>query len=124
MVSIRNTTNGKLPRLPFRQFKNEVLGNSYELSLVCVGPSRSRALNRAYRRKDEPTNILAFPLSPDEGEIVLDLETARRDAPRFGRPYKNFLAFLVIHALFHLKGFSHGSTMERKERAVRKEFGI
>lgn len=124
MVSIRNTTNGKLPRLPFRQLKNEILGKSYELSLVCVNPLRSRELNRVYRHKDKPTNILAFPLSSAEGEIILDLKTARRDAPRFGRPYKNFLAFLVIHALFHLKGFSHGSTMEQKERTVRKKFGI
>lgn len=124
MLTITNTTKGKLPRLPFLKMKNAVLGEHYELSLVCVGNRTSRQLNSIYRAKDRPTNILAFPLRKNEGEIFIDLKISRLDAPLFERPYRNFIGFLFIHALFHLKGFEHGSNMERKEQVVRKKFGI
>jgi probable rRNA maturation factor len=123
-ISISNTTKGKLPRLPFAKMKDSVLGKQYELSLVFVGSTTSRKLNRIYRRKDKPTNILAFPLSKQTGEIIIDPQRARIDAPRFDRSYEKFIGFLFIHALFHLKGFTHSSKMESKERATRKKFGI
>lgn len=123
-LTIRNTTKGKLPRLPFVRMAEQVLGKDYELSFVIVSSKKSRELNRTYRGKDNATNILAFPLEKLEGEICLDLTKARADAPLFDRPYHNFIGFLFIHSLFHLKGFEHGSTMERQERKVRALFNI
>ena len=46
------------------------------------------------------------------------------EAKKFERTYENFLAFLFIHALVHLKGMDHGSTMESMEARYRKKFGI
>lgn len=123
-LTIRNTTKGKLPRLPFVRIAEAVLGKDYELSFVIVSSKKSQELNHTYRGKDNPTNILAFPLEENEGEIFLDLKKARADAPLFERPYTNFIGFLFIHSLFHLKGFEHGSTMERQERKVRALFNI
>ena len=71
-----------------------------------------------------PTNILAFPLGKEEGEIFIDLKKSRADAPLFERVYSNFVGFLFIHALLHLKGFEHGSKMERKEVSLRNRFKI
>ncbi|MEO8637721.1 MAG: rRNA maturation RNase YbeY [Candidatus Taylorbacteria bacterium] len=122
--SITNTTKGKLPGLPFSGMKNSVLGKSYLLSLVIVGDSRSRKLNLRYRRKNKPANVLAFPLSEQEGEIFLNLARAKREAKLFERNEKNFAGFLFIHALTHLKGFTHSSRMESEEVVVRKKFGI
>jgi len=124
MFTITNRTKGKLPSLPFVKMKNAVLGKNYELSLVCIGNKASQRLNKAYRGKDMPTNILAFPLGKEEGEIFIDLKKSRADAPLFERAYSNFVGFLFIHALLHLKGFEHGSKMEGKEVSLRNRFKI
>ncbi len=121
---ITNTTKDKLPRLSFAKLTTAVLGKEYECSLVFVSPKKSRELNRNYRNKDNPTNILSFPLEKNEGEIFLDLKTSRAEAPSFDRSYTNFIAFLYIHALFHLKGYDHSAIMEKQEKKIRKLFKI
>lgn len=124
MIAIRNLTKGKLPRLPFARMALETLGRDYDLSFVVVGPRTSRKLNREHRGKDAPTNILSFALDKKEGEIFLDITQARKEAPLFERTFPNFIGFLFIHALCHLKGFEHGSRMERQERNIRALFNI
>lgn len=122
--SVSNTTKGKHPRLPFGRIKEHVLGDAYELSLVFVGSARSRALNKKYRGKDRPTNVLSFPLDKRAGEIFIDLAIAAKEAPLYGETTRSFVALLFIHGLFHLKGFEHGSKMERKEKEVRAVFSV
>ena len=123
-LTITNTTKGKLPRLPFAKIATAVLGPKYECGLVIVSSRKSRELNRTYRSKDSSTNILAFPIDKNEGDIFLDLKKARSECALFDRTYTNFVAFLFIHSLFHLKGFDHSSKMEAQERKVRALFGI
>ena len=123
-LSITNTTKGKLPRLPFAKMAEAVLGKEYDCSLVVVSSKKSRELNLAYRKKDTPTNILSFPLGDTEGEIFLDLKKSREDAANFDRSYTNFIGFLFIHGLFHLKGHDHGTKMENAEKKVRAQFKI
>ena len=123
-LSITNTTKGKLPRLPFAKIADAVLGTEYDCSLVIVKPRKSHELNKTYRGKDKPTNILSFPLDEESGEIILDLETSRKDAPLFDRSYTNFIAFLFVHGLFHLKGYDHGPEMEKLEKKIRRKFNI
>ena len=48
----------------------------------------------------------------------------KKEALKFDRTFPNFVAFLVIHGLMHLKGFDHSSTMESNEQKIRQEFGI
>jgi rRNA maturation RNase YbeY len=122
--SVSNTTKGKHPRLPFARLKDHVLGPEYELSLVFVGTTRSRALNKKYRGKDYPANVLSFPLGRDAGEIFIDLSVARKQAPQYRESYTAFVAHLFIHGMFHLKGFAHGSKMEKKEKEVRTLFSV
>lgn len=123
-LTITNTTKGKLPRLPFAKIAEAVLGKDYECSLVIVSSRKSRELNRTYRQKDNSTNILSFTLDENEGEIFLDLKKAREDAPLFERSYSNFIGFLFIHALLHLKGLDHGTKMENAEKKIRTFFKI
>jgi len=123
-LSITNTTKGKLPRLPFAQITEAVLGADYECSFVIVSSRKSRELNRTHRGKDTSTNILSFPLEKNEGEIFLDLKKAKSEAPLFGRSYTNFIGFLFIHALLHLKGLDHGTKMENAEKKIRTLFAI
>jgi probable rRNA maturation factor len=122
--SIRSTVKGKPPRLPFRRIKEEILGRDYELSVVFAGDAATRRLNRTYRSKDKPANVLSFPLSKTSGEIFLNLARATKEAPDFGDSPRSFIGFLFIHGLLHLKGLDHGRTMERQEREWRKRFNI
>jgi ssRNA-specific RNase YbeY (16S rRNA maturation enzyme) len=94
------------------KIKGAVLGKDYELSLVFCTDSLSRKLNRIYRSKDKPTNVLAFPLSENSGEIFINTK-------RLGK----FTALeLYIHALLHLKGMRHGAKMEHEEKRFLKLF--
>jgi probable rRNA maturation factor len=122
--SIRTLSKGKLPRLPFLEIKNAILGKDYDLSVVFIGDKRSATLNKTHRGKDKPANVLSFPLEKNSGEIFLNPRRAQKEASQFGESYKNFLGFLFIHGLLHLKGFDHSSKMESEEKRFRKKFGL
>jgi rRNA maturation RNase YbeY len=122
--SIKNMTKGRLPSLPFSDIKNAVLGQEYELSLVFAPSSLSHKLNKTYRDKDKPTNVLSFPLSKNSGEIFIDTTKAKTEAVKFNRNFKNYIGLLFIHGLFHLKGLDHGSTMDKEEEKIRALFNI
>ena len=113
--AVSTTIKGKLPRLPFLAMKNAALGAEYELSLLIAGDQLSRSLNKRYRKKDYPANILSFPYSKTNGELILNPRQALRDAPRFGFSFRAMLALLFIHGLLHLKGMKHGKKMEKME---------
>lgn len=122
--TISNTTKEKLPNYPFQKMAERVLGTDYDLSLAIVDAAKMQELNNEHRSKNEPTDILSFPLNEKAGEIFLCLSEAAKEAPKFDRQYENFVAFLLIHGLMHLKGFDHSSTMEDNETIIRQEFGI
>jgi probable rRNA maturation factor len=121
-LSIATTTRGALPRGPFVEIKNAVLGKNYTLSLVFIGDHKARTLNIQYRHKQTPANVLSFPLSKHEGEIFLNLARIRREHKKFGLTYEGHVQYLFIHGLLHLKGLPHGSTMDKTERELRKKF--
>jgi probable rRNA maturation factor len=114
MFSVINKTRVKIPRIPFEDISNRVLGKNYELSLVFCSDTLSRRLNRTYRHKDYPTNILSFPISETSGEIFINV-----------RHLKGFsIQYLFIHGLLHLKGFEHGDKMDTREKSLLKAFGF
>lgn len=122
--AMTQTTKGKLPRLPFERIKNNILGKRYILSVVFIGNTRARTLNKKYRKKNSVPNVLSFPLSKHEGEIFINPDKARRDAPQFDMNTTQFIGYLFIHGLLHLKGLKHGSTMSTAENKVCKRFAI
>ena len=99
----------------FSRLKNIVLGKHYELSLVFIDAAHSRKLNRVYRNKNKSTNVLSFPISKKSGEIFIDLDTAKSEAPKFGMTFQKFVTYLFIHGILHLKGMEHGGKMEKRE---------
>ena len=122
--SIINKTKSTLPRVPFELIKNKALGKNYTLSLVYINEAESKRLNKKYRNKNKSTNILSFELEKNSGEIFITPVVAKRQLKDFGRKFDNFIAFLFIHGLMHLKGMDHSSTMDRAEEKLRKQFGI
>jgi len=121
---IANTTKGKLPRLPFLEMKEKVLGKKYSLSLVFVGETRSRTITKKYKNKDKVSNVLSFPLSKTEGEIIITPKLADREAKKLNTTLKKYVGFLFIHGLLHLSGLRHGSRLNSKEQILRKQFGV
>jgi rRNA maturation RNase YbeY len=113
---------GALPDISYEAMKEKILGKSYILSIVFCSPKESQDLNKTYREKDYPTNILSFPLDETTGEIYISLSTAKRDAKKFEMSYYKFLHLLILHGMLHLKGHDHGSTMEEMEQTYLKKF--
>ncbi|HVS79454.1 MAG TPA: rRNA maturation RNase YbeY [Candidatus Paceibacterota bacterium] len=122
--AIRQTTKERVPKLPFEAMKNAALGKKYSLSIVFCGEKRMRTLNHTHRRIDKPTDILSFPLDEESGEIFISIKNSRKMMRDFGRELDNFIGFLFIHGLIHLKGFDHGSRMEAEEVKLRRRFKI
>ena len=93
------------------------------ISVTFVGDAAIRELNKTHRAKDKPTDVLSFPLEPAEmegperllGDIVISIETARRQAADYDAPLQNEIYRLAIHGLLHVLGHDH---MEDEERAV------
>ena len=108
----------------FTRIKEKVMGKNYELSLVFIGKTRAQRLNNTYRQKNYATDILSFPLDEESGEIFIYCPKAKSKAKEFGRTFENYLVFIFIHGLFHLKGHDHGIIMENKEASIRTLFNI
>lgn len=110
------------PRLPYEAIKDDILGRSYQLSLVFVGAARGAAINRQTRGKTYSPNVLSFPLSKNEGEMFLSPIVAKREASRYDHTYKQHVAYLFIHGLLHLKGLDHGPKMDALEERYFKKY--
>ncbi|MEA4910566.1 Endoribonuclease YbeY [bioreactor metagenome] len=107
-----------------QKIKNEILGESFFLSVNFISPALAKELNIKYRKKDYTPNILSFPLSKKEGEIFICLSVARSEAKNFSLSYENFLILLIIHGCLHLKGLDHGEKMEASESKYLKKYMI
>jgi probable rRNA maturation factor len=101
---------------------------SAALSLSLVHDDAIRLLNQKYRGKDAPTDVLSFPLddepasAPEErilGDVVISIDTARRQAAAYDAPLQREIYRLLIHGLLHLKGHDHEAAGER--RVMRRE---
>jgi len=96
-----------------------------EVTVRVVGPAESRALNRRYRKKDKPTNVLSFPYDDPGvlGDIVICAAVVRREAREQGKSAAAHWAHMVVHGVLHLLGFDHirpadAKVMEGRERAI------
>lgn len=96
-----------------------------EVTLRVVGSGESRALNRRYRGKDKPTNVLSFPYGDPRalGDIVICAPVVNREAREQGKPAAAHWAHMVVHGVLHLRGFDHirsreAKMMEGRERAI------
>jgi probable rRNA maturation factor len=91
------------------------------ISLTLVDDAAIRTINREHRGKDQPTDVLSFPLEPEGfvpevllGDIVISLETARRQAADYDAPLQREVERLMIHGLLHVLGHDHMEPDERR----------
>ena len=103
----------------YDRIKNDILGKKYSLSLALISARKSREINKKYRNIDKPTNVLSFAFSKNEGEILLCQSVIKEEVRKnknLNKTYKEWLGFLVIHGMLHLKGIRHGTKMEKAEK--------
>ncbi len=103
-----------------------------DLELILCDDETIRELNREYRGKDRPTDVLSFPLSGDLphqplGSLVVSADRVREKASELGHREAEELTLLFIHGLLHLLGYDHETDegeMRAKEEALIRELGL
>ena len=119
------------------------------LTIRIVGAAESRRLNRDWRSKDKPTNVLSFPAAPlapgengvpsrlsakefsglhELGDLAICAPVVAREAREQGKPAQAHWAHMVIHGVLHLLGFDHENdrdahVMEAREVKILAQFG-
>jgi probable rRNA maturation factor len=107
-------------------------------SLLLTTDTEIKGLNRAWRGKNKPTNVLSFPAGPVPrprgtpaplGDVALAYETCAREAKAQGKSLRDHALHLIVHGLLHLTGHDHmdeseARRMERKETRILQGLGI
>ncbi|HEY6449276.1 MAG TPA: rRNA maturation RNase YbeY [Candidatus Cybelea sp.] len=136
MIHYRNDVrasgvNGRALVATARRLLGAIGERGSELSLSLVNDDTIRSLNRSYRGRDAATDVLSFPLEsinsvegggalepavPERllGDVVISVETAKRQAAAYDAPLQLELYRLLIHGLLHLKGHDHMAVSERR----------
>ena len=97
------------------------------LNIVLADHSAVRALNVNYLSHDYDTDVLAFPLGHEtvaceiDGEIYVDLDTARERCAEFNATFEEEVARYVIHGLLHLMGYTDKTVSERRSMKVKED---
>ncbi|WP_368657430.1 rRNA maturation RNase YbeY [Metabacillus halosaccharovorans] len=107
----------------------EDVSEGAELSVTFVTNERIQEVNREYRDKDQPTDVISFALEEmGEGEleivggdlprvlgdIIISIPRAREQAEEYGHSFMRELGFLSVHGLLHLLGYDHMTDSEEK----------
>jgi len=111
-----------------------------DVAIRVVGEAEGRSLNRQYRGKDHPTNVLSFPADLPEGlpdgvrlpllgDLVICAPVVEREAREQGKPLATHYAHLTVHGVLHLLGWDHendrdAERMEQRERQILATLGI
>lgn len=114
-----------------------------EISVTFVNNEQIRELNKQYRSKDVPTDVLSFPMGEngvyDEnhatgakilGDIVISMEKAVEQAERYGHSLEREVGYLSAHSMLHLLGYDHENggiervRMREKEEQVMTQLGL
>ena len=102
--------------------------NQSELSILITGDDQIHELNREYLNRDKPTNVLSFPMTAEPGgietgmlgDIVISVDTAKREADEMGITLHERIYELLIHGLLHLMGYDH-EISKKDEKIMQKE---
>lgn len=98
-----------------------------EISITFVKDSRIKRMNKDYRGKNYPTDVLSFSTAPDFpvvtdyiGDIFISVETAKRNADADKISLKQELITLLVHGILHLSGYDHENTTKEKTEKMMK----
>ena len=93
-----------------------------EISFALVNNETIQELNKKYREKDSPTDVLSFSMDDEIwGDIVISTEKVIEQAEEYGHSVKRELSFLIVHGILHLLGYDHQTPGERAEMRQKEE---
>lgn len=100
-----------------------------EVSISVTSDREMQALNRRFRRKNKPTDVLTFPSSGAgmAGDIAISLEIAASNASKLGHALATEVKVLILHGMLHLAGYDHeidDGEMHARETELRKKFRL
>jgi probable rRNA maturation factor len=116
-----------------RRWAAAALAQDAVVTLRFVDAAEGASLNRRYRRKTGPTNVLSFVYDDRpgtvHGDVVLCLPLLRQEAAQQGKTVAAHCAHLVVHGMLHLQGYDHlraddAATMEAHEVAILATLGV
>jgi probable rRNA maturation factor len=111
-----------------RKLKKVLKCSDQEISLLFVDNEQIRQMNRQYLNRDDPTNVISFPIREGDyghvnpqilGDIVISAERALQDAASGDLPFNDEIDFLLIHGLLHLLGYNHEGVDENEAIKMR-----
>lgn len=112
----------------FVQTARRLVGISGQVGILITGNRQLRELNRRFRKKNKPTDVLSFPCHDQEGgDIAISAEIAAQNAARYGHAPSDELKILILHGMLHLAGHDHerdNGEMAAREMTLRKRLGL
>lgn len=120
-----------------REYVQKVLEKEYEseapvyMSLLFTGNDEIQVINREYRDKDQPTDVISFAYHETEdfdigpydtlGDIVISLERVVEQAKEYNHSDKRELFYVLTHGILHLLGYDHIEEEDKKEMRAKEE---
>lgn len=111
--------------------------DNIEMSITLLNNAQIQEINRDYRGKDQPTDVISFAFEDNDdefpifglsddiprvlGDIFISLERAREQAVDYGHSFERELGFLAVHGCLHLLGYDHETKEEEVEMFARQE---
>lgn len=113
----------------FASKAKRAVGARGELSIRITSSVEIRELNRRFRRKNKPTDVLSFPSDTPRlaGDIAISAEIAAANANELGHSVDTELKILILHGLLHLVGYDHETDdgeMQAKESKLRQQLKL
>ena len=104
----------------------KLAGVSGDVAVLITGSREIQQLNRRFRGKNKPTDVLSFPRE-EGGDIAICADIAHANADRFGHPAASEMKVLILHGMLHLAGYDHetdNGRMEEKEALLRARLNL
>jgi probable rRNA maturation factor len=126
-IAIQVAVAGAPSATLLRRFAREA--SRANVTLRVVGRAEGQKLNRQFRQRNHPTNVLSFPYGGSSGDIVLCHPVIAREAKEQGKTLRAHYAHLVVHGVLHLRGRDHrrrtdAARMEREEIRILARLGF
>lgn len=115
--------------------EQEGIEKDAELSISFVSDEEIQEINRTYRGKDQPTDVISFAMQEQGegeiqivgedfvilGDIIISMDRTKEQAAEYGHSFERELAFLATHGLLHLIGYDHMTEEDEKEMFAKQE---
>ncbi|MDD4902573.1 MAG: rRNA maturation RNase YbeY [Patescibacteria group bacterium] len=118
MIEINNKTQFKINKSSLKKVTEKFLRSRHlsgkDVSIAFIGDQKMRELNRRYRKKNCPTDVLSFAGEDDFlGEVIISPAQIKRQAGENGNSFQSELIFILVHGLLHLSGYDDETEKDR-----------